>query len=224
MNNFSAVFFLFFQRLLGSRQKRKLIPPTNFHLDEDESNSNTATTGICNDKLESYLIELKNEGCSHAEAGDLRKALNIWQRAQQFIIDNGHNFVTTVEAAADNDVTTPTMRCMLHELKAQAYMELDMLMDAIREASSAVESCSRWPEGLLTLGRCQREIGEIELSIVTYESLMVEVKSLAEELKKRRQLQLQQLEDMPSTATPAEREVCMCKFNLAARAKPNSLT
>ena len=28
--------------------------------------------------------------------------------------------------------TDETMRCLLHELKAQAYMELDMLIDAIR--------------------------------------------------------------------------------------------
>ena len=271
-------------------KKRKLITPTNFRLDEDEANSNTAITRFeeiaiimvnyllyfvtyrfSTDKVENYLIELKIEGCSQAEAGDFRKALNIWQRALQFIIDNEHSCMTIDVATADSDATTPTMRCLLHELKAQAYMELDMLMDAIRgfiidgdifhsfmlliyvygtcdtEANSAVESCSRWPEGLLTLGRCQREIGEIELSIVTYESLvailkengsssssssgggsitssslqledvmqeMVEVKSLADELKKRRQLQLKQLQDMPSSATPAEREVlfyiCIC--------------
>lgn len=109
-------------------------------------------------------------------------------------------------------------------------------------------SCSQWPEGLLTLGRCQREIGEIELSIVTYESIisilknnylssgsgsgsssdvdnnistrtssslrlddviqeMMEVKSLADEMKKRREMQLKQLQDLPSSATSAEREV-----------------
>ena len=133
-------------------KKRKLITPTNFR-HEDEANSNTAITRfeeivitmvnyyillyfvtyrISTDKVgENYLIELKIEGCSQAEAGDFRKALNIWQRALQFIIDNEHSCMTIDVATADSDATTPTMRCLLHELKAQAYMELDMLMDTI---------------------------------------------------------------------------------------------
>lgn len=54
---------------------------------------------------------------------------------------------------------------------------------------------------------------------------MVEVKGLADELRKRRQLQLSHLQEITQKqASEAETEVFTCKYHLAARAKPISLT
>ena len=69
---------------------------------------------------------MKNEGCKLAESGDLRKALNIWRKAEISIQENEESW------ASNNSISTPCIRSVLHELKAQAYMELDMLIDAIR--------------------------------------------------------------------------------------------
>lgn len=66
------------------------------------------------------IIALKEEGCDFAELGDFRKALNSWQRALQILIsipaDTGHAII----------------RSILHELKAQSYLELDMIMNALQ--------------------------------------------------------------------------------------------
>jgi len=79
----------------------------------------------CCSNLKEDINDLKDKGCVFAESGDLRKALNSWHNAQQLL----------PHSLTNNDpfsILNPTLRSVLHELKAQAYLELDMLIQAIQ--------------------------------------------------------------------------------------------
>mmetsp|Transcript_12794 Transcript_12794/g.19219 ORF Transcript_12794/g.19219 Transcript_12794/m.19219 type:complete len:224 (+) Transcript_12794:3-674(+) len=223
--------------MMHIKKKLKLQPSSVF---KDDINENTNLELIDCENLDCTLQEditdLKDKGCVFAEAGELRKALNSWHNAQQLLPHSPNETFP---------ILNPTLRSILHELKAQAYLELDMLIQAIHEARSAVSDSPQWPEGLLTLGRCQREIGEIALSVLSYQSVVdllgssvhsinveevmsefSEVKALANELNHRREIQLEHFSRMASQhpVSAAELEVHTCKYHLAARAKPSSLT
>ena len=86
------------------------------------------------------------EGCALAERGSFNEALNCWARALQ------HH-------SSDH---------VLHELCAQAYLEVDMEWQAVKSAERAYTLAPTWAEGVVTLARCRREVGEVRGSAEMY--------------------------------------------------------
>lgn len=86
------------------------------------------------------------DGCALAERGSFSEALNCWARALQ------HH---------PSDY-------LLHELCAQAYLELDMEWQAVKSAERAFALAPTWIEGVVTLARCRREVGEVRGSAEMY--------------------------------------------------------
>lgn len=173
---------------------------TNEDIDMEES------VELQNSELQSDLW--REEGCLLAEAGKFQEALTIWQNAIGI-------------APADH---------RLHELKAQGYLAMDLVEQALQEAELAVALAPDWVDGLQCLARCQREIGEVTISLQSYKSAhalspedeeikaeMAEVAVLVEQLEVRRQAHL---EKMKASTTEGEAEVARCMYHLSARAPP----
>ena len=97
----------------------------------------------------------KHEGCILAEAARFHEAAARFQAA----ID-----LTPSELSR----RTAT----LHELQAQCYMEVGDTYSAIRSAERAVACDVQWPDAHQTLGRAQRNLGEIELAIASFETAL----------------------------------------------------
>eukprot|EP01040_Poterioochromonas_malhamensis_P020121 gene20121-23958_t len=58
------------------------------------------------------------------------------------------------------------------EMLAQVYLETDQLLLALQAAEAAVQENERWKEGLQTLARCQREVGEVHLAQESFEKAL----------------------------------------------------
>ncbi|KAL6049241.1 Tetratricopeptide repeat domain 33 [Balamuthia mandrillaris] len=115
---------------------------------------------------------LKNDGNALAEAGQLRKAVARWDSALRLTPGNA----------------------ILHELKAQALMELGHTFQAVKAATEATLLDPTWAEGHLTLGRAQLNLGELSLASQSFErSIELEPTLLEakEELKEVRALLLE---------------------------------
>jgi tetratricopeptide (TPR) repeat protein len=149
----------------------------------------------------------KEAGCQLAESGRMSEAVTKWQEGLLF-------------SPGDH---------ILHELTAQGFLFLDRNLPALRSAERAVELCPLWTEGLLTLARAQRELGELEASLETYQRIIdidsvhkeaaLEVKSLTPllaSLAKRREELLQKVE---ASVSPDEIEANTCILNLCSRAQ-----
>lgn len=149
----------------------------------------------------------KEAGCQLAENGRMSEAVTKWQEGLLF-------------SPRDH---------VLHELTAQGFLFLDRNLLALRSAERAVELCPLWTEGLLTLARAQREIGELEASLGTYQKIIgvdsahkeaiLEVNSLKpllESLTKRREELIQIVE---ASISPDEIEANTCILNLSSRAQ-----
>lgn len=155
---------------------------------------------------EELTIRYKNEGCSFAEDGDFQSALNVWHKATQLTPENH----------------------LIRELKAQAYLHLELYMQALQEAQLVVTLAPDWAPGFQTLGRCQREMGEICLSLQNYkiavslatnddeiQSELEEVERLSEQLH---QMRIERLRELENSQSAAESEANECIFHLSARA------
>lgn len=59
----------------------------------------------------------------------------------------------------------------VHESMAQVLLELGETFEAIKEATEATEIAPTWGDGFITLARCQRNFGEIELSLQSFEKV-----------------------------------------------------
>jgi tetratricopeptide (TPR) repeat protein len=92
----------------------------------------------------------KDEGCVLADAGRFHEAIA--------------RFGSALEC-------TPAS-ATLHELQAQCYMEVGDTYAAIKAAGRAVECDAQWAVGRQTLGRAQRNLGEIEMAIVSFETAL----------------------------------------------------
>lgn len=103
-------------------------------------------------------IECRGKGCLLAEEGKMSEAVTKWQEGLLFSPDD----------------------YLLHELTAQGFMSLDQNLLALKSALRAVEICPTWSEGLLTLARTQRELGEMEESFDTYQRVLLLDKKNAE--------------------------------------------
>ena len=149
----------------------------------------------------------REKGCALAQQGKMSEAVTKWQEGLLFS-PNDH---------------------LLHELTAQGFLSLDRNLLALKSAERAVDLCPRWTEGLLTLARVQRELGELEASLETYKGVleldsknseaaaeMKELTPLLASLAQRREILLQKVEESSSSD---ETEANTCILNLARRAR-----
>lgn len=145
-------------------------------------------------------------GVSQAEQGDYRSAIKSFK---QCLSIRSNNFKVL-------------------EMIAQIYLETDQVLLALQSAEAAVECQPEWMDGLHTLARCQREIGEVLLSKNTYEKLLAmestqelleefaEVSALVERLENKKDEQLNLLQDAQNES---EQEVRRCMYHLCHRAQ-----
>ena len=86
------------------------------------------------------LFGRQERGSECALQGDHSAAIRAWDSALALLPDNA---------------------AVLHELKAQVYLERDRAWDAVQSASKAASLALSWPEALVTLGRSQLNLGEV---------------------------------------------------------------
>lgn len=205
--------------------KRKLLKASAF--DEDEFVDRDNVAAISNnlkvvDALDNTnkqkFYHLKAEGVDLAVKGEYKLALGVLYKASQL---------------DQRDAT-------IHEMKAQLYLELDMYMAALKSAQIAVNIEPDWIVGLQTLGRCQREIGEIVPSTESYKQALRlaraqpagfndidelqresdDVMSLCMLLEQKRKANLSALNEIAVSGTIAEEEISRCLYHLSSRARP----
>ena len=58
---------------------------------------------------------------------------------------------------------------LVHEYKAQIYLELEMYLEALKAIETSIQCNSSWYISYLTLARCQREVGELALSFESFQ-------------------------------------------------------
>eukprot|EP01039_Chlorochromonas_danica_P004948 gene4948-5431_t len=189
-------------QLIWKGKKRKFAPPSGGFLSMDE-----VAQEVENGNEEAVLQSnrWREEGCTLAEEGHFQEAIGLWRKASM-ITPNDHR---------------------LHELKAQGYLALDQPMEAILCAEQAVELAPQWVDGLQSLARCQREVGEVALSLATYTTAhkldpentelaqeMAEVRRLVNQLEERRKIFLEKLKQ---SNTDEGAEVARCFYHLSAR-------
>lgn len=166
------------------------------------------------EELEAKVEGWRITGCDFAEKGNYRDALRLWQKC----------------------LTINPKDYRVHELKAQAFIELDMIVAAVQSAEMAVELSPNWVDGLQTLARCQRELGELEISLKTYlkalslttsesnlkEELLVEMNEVQTLYNKLEMKRHEQFHNIKSSEDPDVQEVNRCFFHLSARLRPNT--
>ncbi|KAJ1484489.1 hypothetical protein T484DRAFT_1947859 [Baffinella frigidus] len=106
--------------------------------------------GLMLEDADSLSRRMQAEGCTLAEAGKFRQAIDQWAKAIEY---------------------TPT-RAVLHELCAQCSMELGETFEAVKASERAVELDPAWPAAHQTLGRVQINLGEIELAVASFRRAM----------------------------------------------------
>lgn len=149
----------------------------------------------------------KASGCQLAESGRMSEAVTKWQEGLLF-------------CPQDHE---------LHELTAQGFLFLDRNLPALRSAERAVELSPLWTEGLLTLARAQREIGELEASLRSYHKIieidgkhsdaMQEIKNLTPLLASLAIRREELLHKVEASTSPDEIEANTCILNLSSRAQ-----
>ena len=98
--------------------------------------------------IDTEVVEkLQSDGCELAASGNFEGALQKWAVALN-LSPRSHQ---------------------LHELSAQALLALELWPVACLAAERAVALEPCWGEGHLTLARCRRELGEVDLSVASYQ-------------------------------------------------------
>ncbi len=128
-----------------------------------------------------------------------------------------------------------------YEYKAQVYLELGMFLSAIKAIESSIQCNPSWHVSHLTRARCQREMGELELSFQSYQHChhlyrefhsdrtvendsflhdlnkeIEDVRALLQDLQQKQQFYYDQ---MQSSITEDKEEVNRCFFHLSQRAR-----
>jgi tetratricopeptide (TPR) repeat protein len=192
-----------------AKVRKPLQCPNSFLEEENEQNTDETQESHNNadnsDKIE-LSIRYKDQGCIFAEDGDFQSALNVWHKAVLLTPDNH----------------------LIRELKAQAYLHLELYMQALQEAQLVVKLAPDWAQGFQTLGRCQREMGEICLSLQNYKiaaSLATEDEEIQNELEEverlsdhLHQMRVERFRELENSQSPGEKEANSCIFHLSARA------
>jgi tetratricopeptide (TPR) repeat protein len=183
--------------------RRKLLKLVEgFSIDEDEASNYDISINGVNDVQE--IEKLTEEGCSFAETGNFGTALKIWN-------------------------TIKPCSFIIHEMKAQAYLNIDSLISAAKEAAMAIELNPSWSCGYHTLARVQREMGELDLSIENYKCAksidpsnaeicdeLIEVENLRNQMIDKRNF-LRRNVDISNTDEAKEANLCI--YHLSSRLK-----
>eukprot|EP00041_Stephanoeca_diplocostata_P021571 m.504074 g.504074 ORF g.504074 m.504074 type:complete len:151 (-) comp21855_c0_seq7:2456-2908(-) len=90
------------------------------------------------------------EGVVLAESEKFQSAVGRWNQA--------------IECTPD--------RHTLHEMKAQALLEIGENFQAIQSASRATQLQPMWPPGWMTLARGQMALGELDLALSTFQHVL----------------------------------------------------
>lgn len=146
---------------------------------------------------------LLDKGAEFAEMGSFEEAARM--------------FLTAVDYDPTNSAA--------FEMLAQVYLEMNMTFQAVRHAERSHTLAPAWPDALHTLARCQREYGELPLSLQSYDKLLIlqpndqviasecaEVRALCAELERRQS----QLVVNPEQSVE-DQEVRRCFQNLCKR-------
>lgn len=131
-----------------NKRKRNILISKQSIFTEDEATDNYEENIITCTNLSSSIeeiIDLKDEGCDLAESGEFGKAINIFNKA----LSKFSLIITTSENEAKNNFVTST----LYELKAQAYLELNYILQAVSDAKLAISFSPKWAIAHLTLAR-----------------------------------------------------------------------
>ncbi|XP_066298183.1 tetratricopeptide repeat protein 33-like isoform X1 [Branchiostoma lanceolatum] len=104
-----------------------------------------AVDGLLEDGL-TKANRLKQEGCLLAESQRYWEAIRRWEDALELTPDDA----------------------ALHEMKAQAYMEVHEVFPAVQAAEKAVTLDPRWWVAYQTLGRTQVGLGDLKLAISNF--------------------------------------------------------
>lgn len=112
--------------------------------------SDAAAPNLTAEEALEESLRQQEDGSTSAEDRNFSRALRSWNRAIALTPD----------------------RAVLHELKAQALLELDHVWQAVQCAGRAAELAPAWPDGHLTLGRAQLELGEPELALESMEEVL----------------------------------------------------
>ena len=144
---------------------RRKLPPQALSIfqaaDDDDGGKQTEDDGGCGDGREASACackvipplsaeEYREQGCALAETGRFVEALRLWKQGLSFF-HSDH---------------------LLHELCAQAYLELDLDWKAVYSAQACYDLQPNWVEGCITLARCRREVGELKGSVDMYSKAM----------------------------------------------------
>lgn len=127
-------------------KRRGAAPLAAFTVTEEDENEAVLSEV---DKL-AESERLQSEGNVAADAEKYSSALRAWDKAIRL---------------------TPA-RAVLHEQKAQVFLQLDRYWDAVQCASQAAALESGWADAFLTLGRAQLGLGEPELALKSMETAL----------------------------------------------------
>lgn len=101
---------------------------------------------LMEESCEAKSKELKSEGVALAEAGRYQEAIEKWTEAIQLMPCDAR----------------------LHEMKAQALMQLNEPFCAVKAAETSIQSDPKWWVAYQTLGRAQMGVGEIKMAITNF--------------------------------------------------------
>lgn len=129
--------------------KRRRVQQSHKCFQDDENNSDESDEYFQNKRSKVLTLEdkttkskrLQDEGEILAESERYWEAIKYWNEA--------------IELTPENPV--------LHEIKAQALLELDQVFPAVLSAENAVERDRTWAPALQTLGRAQLGLGEVQM-------------------------------------------------------------
>ena len=173
--------------------------------DNNDSNNNDNNNDDNNNRMKSD--ELRKKGCDYAENGDYSKSMKCF-----------------------NDALLLTPSChLLHELKAQVYLQLDQLLDAIECAKYSVELQPNFADGYITLARINREMGEVQKSVECYRTalsldshstndIIDEITEMEDILKRLDLIQYNHSNNISSLSNASDIEAMTCICNLSKRA------
>mmetsp|Transcript_37700 Transcript_37700/g.82007 ORF Transcript_37700/g.82007 Transcript_37700/m.82007 type:complete len:214 (-) Transcript_37700:48-689(-) len=156
-------------------------------LEKHEANTEQVThgmEGLNSQQRSEALEELRNKGSDLALEGKFGQALQTWDRILRVEPDNA----------------------VVHELRAQVYLEMDETWHSIQAATRATELRPEWAEALVTLGRAQLAYGEAELAVKSLQQglkLKPDIEGAQADLDAVRVLILQQKRENPGSEAGA---------------------
>jgi tetratricopeptide (TPR) repeat protein len=204
--------------MMKFKKKEKISNVFNYD-NEDDIDNNDNNNNIDNNEMEvDDLIDdndnniiksakLREQGCNYAENREYSLAIKCF-----------------------NDGLILTPQChLLHELKAQVYLQLEQYLKAAESAKYSVELQPNFADGFITLARIYRELGEVKNSVECYRTaksldsnstidIIDEIKEMENMILKLESIQLHQMSNISSLSHPNDIEAMTCICNLTNRA------